>query len=57
MILLGEALHQLKNLTEWVEDSSKSIDITTKESVALEGLSNDLKRVYEKEMEKLMQVI
>jgi len=51
-ILIEEALHQVKKLQEWVEGSSKAIDITIKESVALESLSNALKRVYREERDK-----
>ncbi|RLG44792.1 MAG: hypothetical protein DRN81_03650 [Thermoproteota archaeon] len=51
-ILIEEALDQVKKLQEWAEGSSKALGISIKESIALESLSNSLKRLYRQERDK-----
>ena len=51
-ILIEQALDDLKQLWLWTEESSKAIDITMKETVALKCLAGRLKRLYREERNK-----
>lgn len=59
-ILTENTLNQIKELAEWTDKSSKSIEIDVNEQVQLERIANELERIYRsyrEEWKKMKKVI
>lgn len=50
--LIEQSLMSLRNLQDWVDKNARSLDISVKEQVALESLSNSLYLVHKNERDK-----